>query len=330
VAERVGTFRAVGFFSISDNGVLAYRTGGGAGDRVAWFDREGKFRGFLGPPGLYSAVALSPDAQHAAVARGEPQSTNTDIWLLDSARASRFTFDYARESNPVWSPDGSRLAFASARSGFDNIYQGDSRSPGSEQPMFKVDAQALPCDWSLDGRYILYTSLGAKTRADLWILPAGPAAAGAQRNPEPYLRTPFSESQGQFSPDGHWVAYSSDAPGTTQIYVQSFPAGNGTFQISTAGGVQPRWRKDGKELFYIAADGKLVAVDVKTGPKFEFGTPKALFDSRIRGGGNVSTSFRYDVAADGRFLIITTGDPTDTAVSAPITVVLNWTAGLKH
>jgi len=164
------------------------------------------------------------------------------------------------------------------------------------------------------------------------MLPAGAAAAGAHRNPEPYLQTPFRQSQGQFSPDGHWVAYSSDAPGTTEIYVRSFPAGNGTFQISTAGGVQPRWRrKDGKELFYIAADGKLMAVDVKIGPKFEFGTPKALFDSRIRGGGNISTSFRYDVAADGkRFLIITSGDPTDAAASAPITVVLNWTAGLKR
>src|SRR5262249_36630279 len=149
-------------------------------------------------------------------------------------------------------------------------------------------------DWSPDGRYLLYMAVDPKTRSDLWVLPVASGTAG-DRKPVPYLRTPAWEAQGQFSPDGRWIAYTSDESGQSQIYVQSFPAGGGKYQVSTGGGTQPRWRRDGKELFYIAADGKLMAVDVKTAPKFEIDVPKALFDPHLL----VSTGniyFRYDVA----------------------------------
>ena len=168
---------------------------------------------------------------------------------------------------------------------------------------------------------------------DLWVLP-NPTGAPAERKPVPYLETPANETQGQFSPDGHWISYTSDESGAGQyqIYLQSFPAGAGKFQISTgAGGTQPRWRRDGRELFYIAADGRLMAVEVKTAPKFEVGGPKTLFDTRIAVAALANLPFRYDVAADGkRFLVNSVANGPESAAAAPITVVTNWLAAVKR
>ena len=151
----------------------------------------------------------------------------------------------------------------------------------------------------------------------------------------PYLQTPFNETQGRFSPDGHWIVYTSDesGPNQYQIYVQSFPAGAGKFQVSTgAGGTQPRWRLDGKEIFYLAADGKLMAVKTQTAPQFEAAAPKTLFDPLIkRGPAPPFVFFRYDVTADGkRFLVNSVSTVPDSSASAPITVVVNWLAALKR
>ena len=332
VAEHVGSFRAMGYFSVSENGVLAYRSGASAsGSQLLWFDRQGKSQGALGPPAFYLDVALSPDGKRAAAV--QDQTTNRDIWIIDVARniPTRFTFDVAQDRFPVWSPDGTRLVFGSDRRarGIFDIYRKDAGYSGNEELLFKSGA---PLSWSPDGRNLLYLSNDPKTRADLWVLP-DPAGAAGERKPTPYLQTPFNEVQGQFSPDGRWIAYASDdaVQGQYQIYVQSFPPGTGKFQISTgAGGTQPRWRRDGKELFYIAADGKLMAVEVKTGHGFEPGVPKPLFDPRILSGGP-NASFRYDVAADGkRFLVNSTYSAAENSAPDPITVVLNWTAGLKH
>jgi hypothetical protein len=318
VAEQVGSILAMGFFSVSANGVLAYRsaTAGGIA-RLVWFDREGKSLGTVGPPGGYTGgLALSPDGNRVAVDQTD-QTGNHDIWLLDTARGvpTRFTFD-ARPAGAVavgvgaWSPDGSRLVFADNRAGNFGIYQKDSSGSGNEELLLKTPTAGLPMrpwDWSPDGRHLLYGVLDPATGADLWVLPA-PTGNPAERKPIPYLQTRSNELQGQFSPDGHWIVYvSGEGPSKTQIYVQSFPVGTGKFQISTGdGGREPRWRRDGKELFYIATDGKLMAVEVKTAPRFEAGVPKALFDSRILGGGGPAARalFRYDVAADGkRFLV---------------------------
>jgi hypothetical protein len=170
---------------------------------------------------------------------------------------------------------------------------------------------------------LLYVSADPTTGNDLWVAPLE-----GDRKPAQFLVTPFSETQGQFSPDGRWIAYRSNESGPNEIYVQPFPTGGGKFQISSGGGGQPRWRRDGKELFYIASDGTLMAVDVATAPRFEAGVPKALFESGILDANRPNFVFRYDVAADGqRFLINTL--PED-AEPAPITVVVNWTAGLQR
>jgi Tol biopolymer transport system component len=285
----------------------------------------------VGSPGTYSSVALSPDGKRVAVDLTDAMG-NQDVWVLDVARGNptRFTFDTARDLLPVWSPDGTKLAFSSDRAAaianYD-IYQKDSSGSGNEQLVLK---SGRPNGWSPDGRYLLYERR-PKTKWDLWVLPMSPAG---DRKPTPYLETPSDKKQGQFSPDGRWIAYASDESGAAQfhVFVQSFPAGAGKFQVSTgAGGVQPRWRRDGKELFYIATDGRLMAVEAKTANRFEYGAPQALFNPRIPGGGSNVNFFGYDVAADGkRFLVNTVSTAAENAAPAPITVVLNWQRAAAH
>jgi len=266
-----------------------------------------------------------------AVDEGDPLG-KSDIWLLDVARGvpTRFTFD-GQNYNPTWSRDGTRLFFFSNRGGGFDIHQKDSSGSGSEDVFLR---SGRPEDWSPDGRYFLYSLPDPKTNhRDLWVLPdsAGPPE---KHKPMPYLQTPFDKRQARFSPDGHWIAYTSDesGPGQYQIYVQSFPAGAGKFQVSTTGGTQPRWRGDGKEIFYLAADGKLMAVEVQTAPRFEAAAPKALFDPRIsRGSAPPYVFHRYDATADGkRFLVNSLSTTAESSAAAPITVVVNWLAALKH
>ncbi len=335
VVERVGFSRAYSLFTVSQSGVLAYRTGAFGGTRLlTWFDRAGKPLATLGAPADYNNVALSRDATRAAVMQIDAQTSNRDIWLIDVARGipTRFTFDEAEDWDPVWSPDGSRVAFSSNRDGRFTLYLKDSSGAAKEERLQKAEQEERPCDWSLDGRFLMYVRYGAGL-AKLWFV-SDPAADPANRKAAPYLETPFNTTQCQFSPGPatapRWVAYSSDeSKHGYEIYVQSFPAGAGKFLVSSTGGVQPRWRRDGKELFYIAPDGKLMAVDVKTAPKFEAGIPHALFDSRILNPA-AQYVFRYDVTPDGqRFLVNTTRQSEAAAAPEAITVVLNWTAGLK-
>jgi len=339
VAELVGSTLALGYFSVSANGMLAYRSGAsGSGRQLVWFDREGKPQGTLGPPATYNDLAISPDGKR--VAAGQLDSTgNWDIWMLDVARGvpTRFTFDPAQDQYPVWSPDSKRLVFASNRGtgGTFDLYRKDVGTSANEELLYKSGATVglRPFGWSPDGNHLLYSVNDPKTRYDLWVLP-NPAGNSAERKPAPYLQTPFDETQGQFSPDGRWIAYTSDASGVGQyqIYVQSFPRGAGEFQISTgAGGTQPRWRRDGKELFYIGADGKLMAVEVKTAPRFEAGVPRPLFDTRMVYAGLRNVFFFYDVAPDGkRFLINTAFNAAEGPAAEPITVVLNWRAAVNR
>jgi Tol biopolymer transport system component len=332
VAEQVGSYLSSGFFSVSANGALAYRSAPSSNSQLTWFDRGGKSLGTLGSPADYfGGLALSPDGKRVAVSEMD-QAGKTAIWLLEARGVhTRFTFDMQSEM-PTWSPDGTRLVFYSTRDGSGNIYQKDSSGSGNEELLSKSGS---PADWSPDGRYLLYNFLDLKTNhRDLWVLP-DPAGPPENHKPMPYLRTPFDKRQAQFSPDGHWIAYASDesGPGQYQIYVQSFPAGAGKFQVSTgAGGTQPRWRRDGKEIFYLAANGKLMAVEAQTAPRFEAKAPQALFDPRIpRNRLPPWVDFGYDVTADGkRFLV--NSDPTapESSASAPITVMVNWLAALKR
>jgi len=288
---------------------------------LVWFDRAGKRIGPAGEPSLYLRPALSPDGKLIAVQRRDPTTGTDDIWLVDLARStvSRLTFGTSNQTHPTWSPDGSRIAFASDQEGTSNLYQKSSSGAGTEELLLSSDTSKYVTDWSLDGRFIAYENQSPGTGSDLWVLPLS-----GDRKPMPYLRTEFNEAQGQFSPDGRWMAYSSNESGRTEVYVQAFPASGGKWQISTAGGSFPRWRRDGKELFYRTADQKLMSVAVQTDSTFQAGQPRALFETRASDVPVVP----YSISADGqRFLVNTATEETNTA---PITVVLNWIAELAR
>jgi eukaryotic-like serine/threonine-protein kinase len=311
-----------GFFSVSQNGVLVHGSSGSSADQQAgWFDRAGKPLGLIGSPGAYLNFGLSPDEGRVALARFDRQTGTPDIWLLDLARGieSRFTFDPAPDLFPFWSPDEGRILWLSIREGLFSLQRKASSGAGQDELLLTSDHQKHPTDWSGDGRFIVYQDNDPKTKWDVWVLPLD-----GERNPFPFAQTRFNETNGHFSPDSKWITWTSDDSGSNEVYVQAFQNPEGRRQISTKGGDQPRWRRDGKELFYIAADGKLMAVEVKSGAGFESGAPKALFDLRgIRAiGGN------YAVSADARkFLVMTS---IEEASAAPFIVVLNWTADLNR
>jgi len=318
VAEQVG-YRTINEanFSVTETGVLVYQSGGTAKTQLVWFDRSSKQLGASGPPGDYQFPTLSPDEKRVAIVRNDAQVGTLNIWLLDLARGipSRFTFDQASDVYPVWSPDSNRIVFGSNRDGAWSLYQKSSSGAGSEEAILKSSDRKWPSDWSSDGRFILYTLISPDTQADLWVLPLF-----GDRQPIPFLKTKFGESNGVFSPDGKWIAYQSDDSGRNQVWVQSFPAGS-KWQVSSEGGRWPCFRHDGKELFYVAANGKLMAVEVKANPSgLEFSAPTPLFETH--------TTNRYAVTGDGQRFLIST--PVEESASAPITVILNWTAEAKR
>jgi serine/threonine protein kinase/Tol biopolymer transport system component len=307
-----------GAFSVSSDGTLAYRAGASAKTQLAWLDRTGTEVGRLGEPGDQLAPRLSPDQKRVAVVRRNAQG-QVDIWLLESARdtSTRFTtFQPAINALPVWSPDSGRIVFNSNRDGHFDLYMKASSSAGSDEPLLKSSDPKAPTDWSFDGRLLLYQAQHPKTKSDLWIVPLE-----GDRKPVPVLQTEFNETNGQFSPDGHWIAYQSDESTRPEVYVQGFPTSSGKFQVSTDGGRSPRWRRDGKELFYLSPDRKMMAVDVKsTATTFETTRPRELFQTRVAAPFGIPS---YDVTADGQRFLINTG--LDEAEGPPpITVVMNW------
>jgi serine/threonine protein kinase/Tol biopolymer transport system component len=226
VAEQVDFPRMaeprVAFFSVSETGVLVYRSGSRRNNQLTWFNREGKQLGTVAPPGAYVTPSLSPDEKRVAVQLVEPQGQfgSSDIWLIELARGSpaRFTFDPAGDAAPIWSLDGSRIVFSSDRDGPWNLFQRAASGGGNDEALLKSDKRKLPNDWSADGRFILYQEEDPKTGPDLWVLPLS-----GEQKPFPFLQTDFVEFQGQFSPDGKWIAYTSNESGTWQVYVRSFP-----------------------------------------------------------------------------------------------------------
>jgi eukaryotic-like serine/threonine-protein kinase len=323
LAEHVGTI-ATGLarFSASRNGILAYRTGE-SGSRLLWVDRGGKELSTVGDPGEYGDILLSPKGDRLAYVTNDARGGKADIWIRDLARgaSSRFTFDPAEDVRPLWSPDGKTIVFSSDRGGQFDLYTKAAGGGGQEQLLFKSDELKFAHDWSRDGRYIAFHSLGKKTGWDLWVLPTF-----GDRKPIPFLQTPFNETRPAFSPDGKWLAYQSNESGRAEIYVQNFPGPGGKWQVSTGGGFEPAWRADGKELYYGAPDQKIMAVEVHAGETFEAGVPQALFAARVQPIGNVRS--HYVPSADGqRFLLLA---PLGREAMVPTTVVVNWNAGLSR
>jgi hypothetical protein len=332
IAEQVQGDGSTGYsaFSVSENGVLAYRTGSAnATTQLTWMDRGGKPLGAIGPPGRYRNPALSPDGTTLAVEVVDPGGRREDIWLVELARGvmSRFTFDSGNDVYPVWSPDGTRIMFASDRAGgVFNMYQKRSNGAGDDELVFKSsDGDKKPYSWSPDGRYLVYIAYPPGVPNHLGVLPLF-----GDRKPLPFPPGTFGVSLGQVSPDGRWVAYYSTESGRPEVYVRSFPTPGGKWQISKDGAAAPRWRGDSKELFYYAADGQLMAVPIKASETaLEVGTPTKLFAPRALNGPTSPVGFRaqYDVTRDGqRFLL---NVPAEDAAPPSINVVVNWPAALK-
>jgi Tol biopolymer transport system component len=308
-----------GAFSTSNAGVIVYRAGRPPITRLSWFDRSGNALGTLGPPeqsGL-STFTLSPDGRRVAAER--TLQNGTDVWLLDATHQMRFT--HGADGNiarvPVWSRDGDRLAFESVGSHSIGLAMKRVNGEGVEHLLFESPEVKVPCDWSPDGRLLMYYVPDPKTGTDLWLLSEG------KRQPSLFLRTSANELWGQFSPDGRWVAYQSNETGRYEIYVRSLAGQGEPFSISTAGGVYPRWSRDGRELYFIAPDAKLMAVPIRaTAAAIDAGAPVALFQTRRVGGGSnvIGRGHQYDVNRDGRFLINVEAE----ASAPPLTLLWNW------
>lgn len=310
-------------FSVSDNGTLIYRIGNRQETQLTWLDRAGKSEERLFEASVYHEPSLSPDGNKILL--GRQDSDAPDLYLLDISKNStmRLTFDPQSDATSVFSPDGTQIIYASNRSGKFDFYQKPANGSGSDELILAATSSQYPDSWSKDGKYLLYeVDNGIDYKFDLFVLPMF-----GDRKPFPYVQTPFVESHGQFSPDGKWVAYASDQSGRAEIYVESFPRGNGFWQISTNGGDQPQWRADGKELYYLAPDKNIMSVSVNNSGTIEFGRPAALFQTNVPLTGLSDDRNSYVPRADGqKFLVL---QLTDTGNSQPWNVILNWSASRK-
>ena len=307
-------------FAVSNSGVLVAQTGSGVTlSQPVWFDRKGNEMGVVGEPDVYGNVSIAPHGRSVAADKTDLGSQNVDVWTYEMQRQSprRLTFDPATDGVSIWSPDAARLVFSSNRQLNYDLYMKNADGAQEEKNIVHDDVDKFSNDWSRDGKYILYTRA-----TDLWF------ATLPELKSSLFLKAVSVLRKGHFSPDGKWVAYASNESGKWEIYVTSFPEASGKWQVSVGGGgEQPRWRGDGKELFYLSSDGKMMAVPVTIGAHFDAGTPIALFQAAPLQPFSLPDQFIYDVSRDGqRFLIIT---PVKQAETAPMSVVLNWTAELN-
>jgi len=309
-------------FSASHDGTLAYRGGQTGARKLVWRDRAGRELGQVGEPAEYRTSWFSPDGQKVVVNVGETDGSNVDLWIHDLDRdvASRFTFDPAWDGVPIWSPDGSRIVFASGRGeGSDAIYWKDASGAGTAELLLAAEEAIYPSDWSRDGNVLAYMAYGADKGFDIWALPMDGTGEAF-----PVLQSEFWEVRASFSPDGRWIVYNSNESGDTEVYVTQFPGPGGKWQVSTNGGTEPRWSADGSEIFYLDATENLVTVPISTGDTFKAGLPETLFDAGLF---PLIARNRYSVTDDGeRFLTLS---PITGESIRPISVVLNWHAGLE-
>ncbi|HEV3334716.1 MAG TPA: protein kinase [Bryobacteraceae bacterium] len=337
--ERVATTGALGVFSVSPGGVLAWRPGvGGRQFLLTWFDREGKVLSTFGQPGDDQLVALSPDGTRAVVRDGSVVTLG-DLWMIDFARGvrTRVTFRKTFGSGAIWSPDATRIVFSAGnpRAPLDTLYEKPASGTGDEKVLLKMPGQNLyATSWSRDGRFLLfYFSPNPKAGADLWVLPLE-----GDRKPVPLLATEFNELEAAFSPDARWVAYTSNESGRYEVYVRPFLAsgpsgapslGEGKWQVSRDGGATPKWTADGKQIIFSSTFTETLAtlrmaVDVKAnGAAFEAGVPQRLL--RVV---QIPSDFSWDVSGDGKRFLLTAPQGLSTG-PVPVDVMLNWQTLLK-
>lgn len=301
-------------FSAVDTGALLLQKGGNVSlSRLIWFNREGKEVGMIGEPQVYANPLITANGRQVVVDQTDTESQNTDIWTYDVQRgaAKRLTFDPALDATPVWSPDGSEVVFTSSRGTAFNLFVKEANGAQEEKRICETDMDKYPNSWSHDGKYILYQE-GLELK--YLTLPEMKSTL--------FLKAPATLRNAQFSPDGKWVAYDSNESGKWEVYVTSFPEPHGKWQVSNAGGEQSRWRRDGKELFYLSPDAKIMAVPVKTGAGFDPGVPVALFQTNPKETLATSEQYIYDVDPNGQKVLVNTlvhgGDVQ------PMTVVLHW------
>ncbi len=312
-------------FSVSDNGVLAFDPSANRQRHLyRWVDRRSQQFNSLTVAAGFRPPWLSPDEKRFIADRADSQASTLDLWLYDvsGGNEQRFTSDPGNDVNPVWSPDGSSIVWASHRdAGVQNLYQKAANLAGKETLLWKSDYPKFPTDWSRDGRFVIYQQRDPKTKMDVWVLPV---TGSGEVKPFLVLGTDASETSGALSPDGRWLAYASDASGRSEVWVQSFPDGGGKRQVSNGGGNYPRWRRDGRELFYYSRDGKMMAAAVRSGESFEMSAAVSIFEFRA---GTLQGFAPYAVTRDGqRFLI---NAVVETEPNAPLTVVVNWAVGVK-
>jgi Tol biopolymer transport system component len=326
VADPVARMGVVGLMNVtvSAGGLLLYSASNNLG-QLTWFDRTGKSQGVVGEPGDYSTFRLSPNGRRVAASLERAGSTN--LWLLDVERGVAGPFTLKFGQFPVWSPDGRTIVFSSGGPIY-NLSRKDSSGAGAEQGLTPSPNSQWAGDWSRDGRWLLYTNVMPDAQRDLWISPVTPEGKPApDAAPKPYLRTPFIERSGRFSPEAppRWVAYHSDETGRWEVYIQAFPEPRGATQISKGGGQYPQWGADAGELFYVSPDNKLMAVDLKIGADtVEPSTPRELFPLPAMDTGYCP----YDTTLDGqRFLVRATPEH---GASQPLTIIVNWPALLKE
>ncbi len=331
--DRIGYAQSWGisYASASQNGVLVYDPSGpSVTTQLTWYDRSGTMLEKVGPVTSGQPwVALSPDGQRAAVQRFDDESHRMSLWLGDLRRRawSRFTFGDSGEMWPVWSKDGRRIAFGATRSsGLAALYEISTDGSDGEKLLLQEPTVLTPMDWSPDSQYLLFQSVGVAQNRHVRVL--------SLAEPRRIIKFPevedsqFDALAARFSPDGRWIAYASNESGTFEVYVRPFPFTAGSKQsVSTEGGYSPRWRPNGKELFYISPDRRLMAVSVLSSDPLRLGTPEPLFEMPVQTPGRAFTESPFDVSADGkRFLV----GRVLRSTGQPLTIVLDWTSGLQR
>ncbi len=303
--------------SASSNGILVYQTSLDSEKQLAWFDRSGRRLAAVGLPGHYRGIELSPDDARAAVERIDPVKHSGDIWMFDLARSegAPFLAGPADEQGPVWSPDGSRILYASNREGMIQFYEQASSGAAEPKSVLASPQWKFPSDWSRDGRFLAFQTYDLRSKRDVAILPF---SGGGRATP--LLKSESSEWHARFSPDGRFLVYVSDETGRFEVYVAAFPGPGGKWRVSKDGGSYPRWRRDGRELFFLGADGTLMAAPVLSASPFEAGPPEPLF--------GVRSASSYAASADGqRFLLAA---PASRSADEPVTLVVNWPRSLDR